>query len=496
MKRKTGLFMITTACCLLGVPVSAGSLSSVTGPAQIFPMNDGSGKYMLKSDGFYCLREDGTLCTEQEVHSFDHFDADGTVFHGFYYHDADGLFCAGPSRYTVLDNQKVVIQNILETEDGSEIEIVEEMLFSGVFRVNNLGLLTAAPQVCYLEEMKLGDAVYNGFYFFNENGRLVRDKEIHYLNMTCNGRSFDGYYYFGGDNGALMQESCVTPEGFEVDESGRLCSLDTLTMDDLSESLTELLEQYDGTWSVYLKDLQSDLSLRIEDKQKESASLIKVFVMAYTYENMENVRRHQADQMGKNAEDPAVQKRIDDLLWSMITISDNESFNELVRLQSNTYDFKDGCKIINAYLKRNGFRYSKVQHTLQPSGTADDGIGGRNLTAASDCGKLLEQIYRGECVSREASLKMMNMLLNQKVDYKIPAGVPDDVICANKTGENDFNQHDVAVVYGENTDYVLCIMVEDYKDEGNTFNQMRQVSGMVYMYLNQMAMVRTEEMQE
>lgn len=42
---------------VLPVPVMAAqqSLASVTGQAQIQPMGDGSGKYMMKSDGFYCL---------------------------------------------------------------------------------------------------------------------------------------------------------------------------------------------------------------------------------------------------------------------------------------------------------------------------------------------------------------------------------------------------------------------------------------------------------
>ena len=48
---------------VLPVPVMAAqqSLASVTGQAQIQPMGDGSGKYMMKSDGFYCLNEDGTF---------------------------------------------------------------------------------------------------------------------------------------------------------------------------------------------------------------------------------------------------------------------------------------------------------------------------------------------------------------------------------------------------------------------------------------------------
>ena len=53
----------------LAVPVMAAqqSLASVTGQAQIQPMGDGSGKYMMKSDGFYCLKEDGARDAAPEV---------------------------------------------------------------------------------------------------------------------------------------------------------------------------------------------------------------------------------------------------------------------------------------------------------------------------------------------------------------------------------------------------------------------------------------------
>lgn len=38
------------------LPVSASSMLSVTDEAQIRPINDGSEKYLMKSDGFYCLK--------------------------------------------------------------------------------------------------------------------------------------------------------------------------------------------------------------------------------------------------------------------------------------------------------------------------------------------------------------------------------------------------------------------------------------------------------
>ena len=58
------------------------SLSSVTEEAQILPMGDGSGKYMMKSDGFYCLDVSGARSTTEEVHYFHNFE----LVHLFLFH--------------------------------------------------------------------------------------------------------------------------------------------------------------------------------------------------------------------------------------------------------------------------------------------------------------------------------------------------------------------------------------------------------------------------
>ena len=117
--------------------VQAGSLLSVTEESQILAIEDGSGQYLLKSDGFYCLNEDGTLENTPAVHYFDHFVIDGTVFDGYYYHDESGKFRAG--------NPYMAYLNI---PAGAAGEIMEEMAvsFEGYFMVNNLGKPTAAPQ--------------------------------------------------------------------------------------------------------------------------------------------------------------------------------------------------------------------------------------------------------------------------------------------------------------------------------------------------------------
>ena len=120
-----------------------------------------------------------------------------------------------------------------------------------------------------------------------------------------------------------------------------------------------------------------------------SASLIKAFVMAKTYEDMEQVKADEAKKLN-TADTKTVDVKLNDLLWNMITVSDNESCNELVKLQTDSLDFKKGAEDINKYLEKEGYTETSVQHTLHPAASAQESLGGRNMTSVKDCGTLLE----------------------------------------------------------------------------------------------------------
>ena len=157
----------------LPVPVMAAqqSLASVTGQAQIQPMGDGSGKYMMKSDGFYCLDVNGAGSTQAEIHYFQDYEIDGTVFDGYYYHDADGKFKACSPHMEHLKGVAVFGDKTDEEADTQNAQEAEK--FDGYYFVNNLGRLSAAPQVRYIDNLAIDGITLNGYYYFDENGRLI-----------------------------------------------------------------------------------------------------------------------------------------------------------------------------------------------------------------------------------------------------------------------------------------------------------------------------------
>ena len=253
------------------------------------------------------------------------------------------------------------------------------------------------------------------------------------------------------------------------------------SLTELGNTLEGLISQQNGQWSIYVKDLEEDVSITIQNSPIYSASLIKLFVMEKSFLDFDEVATNESAL--SSGEDPEGQ--VMSLLTDMIERSDNESFNELVRLQSEEGDFAEGCVDIDIYLGENGYEDTVIYHSLSPSVTGLVSIADEeNCTSVEDCGNLLEKIYNGTCVSEEASAQMLELLLNQETVNKIPEGVPNGVEVANKTGETDEVQHDAAIVYGPSKDYILCVMSEDKSGAGSSIELIQEISRVTYEYLN------------
>ena len=307
----------------------------------------------------------------------------------------------------------------------------------------------------------------SGYYMFDDRGCLCRKKEFHRVDTVIYGKKFKGTYYFGGDNGRLYNkagwktingkryllnsdgkryenrwksgyyfESNGTiaknkkiSDGVYVDCDGRKCTEADMKINSLKKKLRKMLNGYYGSWSVYVKDLKTGGVVNLNESAMYSASVIKPFVMASTF-----------DQIKKG----------------------NLKYNSTVK---DKYT-KTGC-----------------HHTLHPASSASVDDGQSNITSAKDCGILLEHIYNGTCVSSKYSKEMRKLLLAQTRRWKIPSGIPSGIKVANKTGETSSVEHDMAIVYGKKKDYIICVF-SNTGSEDYALPRIRNISRTVYNYLN------------
>lgn len=269
-----------------------------------------------------------------------------------------------------------------------------------------------------------------------------------------------------------------------IDEYFSIVSPDTVAMGSHLSDLTEKLEKdyvdvqekKGESWAVSVMDLSTQSYSTVNaEKAMKSASVIKAFIMAAVYENL--VYPDGADTASADYE-----KTLKPLLTQMITVSDNDAANELVRKLGNG-DFAAGASIVNTFCQEREYTGTHLGREFLAQNPADD-----NYVSASDCCRLLSDIYNGTLVNETASSEMLELLKGQTVKTKIPKGVPSNVETANKTGElNDSSlgtvENDIAIVFDSSHPYVIAVLSNNLKSNSEAQNIIAKISKEVYEYM-------------
>lgn len=235
----------------------------------------------------------------------------------------------------------------------------------------------------------------------------------------------------------------------------------------LKKKLQKQIRKYSGTHSIYVKNLNTNRWMVIHNRKMTPASVIKLYNMATVYDQIEKKRLKE-------------NRYVKGRLKSMITVSSNDAFNELLIKMGKGNPAK-GVRLINKFCKKHGYKQTRVGGTIGPSSVRSVVHLQKGYTSVKDCGHILEDIYRGKLVSKKASKKMLNYLKAQERKWKIPAGLPKGVKSANKTGEYAQYEHDAAIVFSENADYIIVVLTEG---DGAAIEHIRSISKTVYRYFN------------
>lgn len=247
--------------------------------------------------------------------------------------------------------------------------------------------------------------------------------------------------------------------------------------DSLEKNYTDPLEQKGEFWAIAAMDLKTQAYSTVNAEQSmQSASVIKAFIMAAVYDKL--VYPNEGTTVSSDYE-----STLKPLLTSMITVSDNDSANELVRKLGGG-DFQAGAAIVNEFCQERNYTSTHLGREFLATDPTDD-----NYTNASDCCRLLSEIYNSSLVNADASAEMLSLLQAQTKTEKIPAGVPSGVATANKTGELADSdklgvvENDIAIVFDENHPYVLCVLSNNIRNNTSAQDTIKKISADVYTYM-------------
>lgn len=161
------------------------------------------------------------------------------------------------------------------------------------------------------------------------------------------------------------------------------------------------------------------------------------------------------------------------LMYDMIIISSNLATNLIVDLVD--------AKNVTQTMRSMGANDIQVLRGVEDTKAYEAGM--NNQVTAYDLMLLFEKIDKEEIVNAEASMAMMDILLDQQFNDIIPAKLPTDVKVAHKTGSITGVRHDSGIVFlPDGKKYVLVLLSKDLEDENAGVHAMADVSELLYQY--------------
>lgn len=265
------------------------------------------------------------------------------------------------------------------------------------------------------------------------------------------------------------------------------------------------------TIAVSLHDLESGLKFeRNADVVMHAASTMKVPVMLALFEAIERgelsldtpvIVRNDFRSIVDGSEyvlyanedgDPELYEKVgqpvplEDLMRRMIVRSSNLSTNLLIELV--------GAPRVMDLMRRLGAEDIRVLRGVEDEKAYEAGL--NNVTTAHDLMVVMRVIAQQKEMSPSASRRMVSILRGQEFREKIPAGIPDGVPVANKTGGITRIHHDAAIVFPPGrAPYVLVVLTRGYDDGDEADRAIAAISRAVWEHLQSAATtaLRTSE---
>lgn len=164
------------------------------------------------------------------------------------------------------------------------------------------------------------------------------------------------------------------------------------------------------------------------------------------------------------------------LMYDMIIISSNLATNLIVDLVD--------AKNVTQTMRSIGANDIQILRGVEDTKAYEAGM--NNQVTAYDLMLLFEKIDKEEIVNAEASMAMMDILLDQKFNDIIPAKLPSNIKVAHKTGSITAVRHDSGIVFlPDGKKYVLVLLSKELEDEAAGVQAMADVSELLYHYTTQ-----------
>ena len=263
------------------------------------------------------------------------------------------------------------------------------------------------------------------------------------------------------DENAAVTESVVQQENYSFELEKFSVPLEELEPQ-INDIISDVQKQVGGKWAVYITIPKTGDTLSINNQKMQAASVIKLYIMCAFYENYDEMKKEYKDVYD-----------IDELMSDMIILSDNDAADALVRMIGHG-DSIEGRRKVNEFCKKYGFKDTAMNRLMREDNDVND-----NITTCEDTAKLLQMIYEGKFPHTK---EMLDYMVHQDRKHKIPAGVPENIKTANKTGELYDCQNDACIVFSKYP-YIIVVMADDITDYQIPIDAIADISTAAYNFI-------------
>lgn len=261
--------------------------------------------------------------------------------------------------------------------------------------------------------------------------------------------------------------------------AGAVCCL-CVCSQDLDHVVKANVQGFAGKVSLYAKNLDTGASYGLmADEPVRTASTIKLAIMVECFAEAAEGKLKWTEPLTVTADEKVSgsglvqdfsngdQLPIRDMVDLMIVVSDNTATNLILN--------RIGGNAVNARMAQLGLQQTRVMRKIlgdrndlkpQPSGVTEEGAKPENKkwgigrSSPHEMVILLEKIYRGELVNKDASQGMLAILKRQR-DHNCLGRDMKDVTIANKSGALDRLRSDVGIIYSKRGPIAMAVTVDD-----------------------------------
>jgi beta-lactamase class A len=160
-----------------------------------------------------------------------------------------------------------------------------------------------------------------------------------------------------------------------------------------------------------------------------------------------------------------------ELMRLMIIVSSNLATNLLIELVTPDR--------VMDLMRAVGAKNIRVLRGVEDGKAFQKGL--NNTTTARDLMIILRRIAERRAVSAKASDEMIKIMLDQRFNEGIPAGLPHEARVSHKTGSITKVNHDAAIVYPpDRKPYVLVVLTRGLEDEKAAHKLIADISRTIY----------------